>query len=467
MMAKLTLFLQRYWETTKILVPMALNIALSFAISTSLSIFLLALVGRNDTTASAAMGLFNLYNAVTGVAFCSGFLSAQSTLSSYAFGRYEKALQCHPVDLTSTTSHLYSLSRICQRACFMMFLALFPISAFWLTSEPILLRLGQDSAVAALVGSFNRIYLPFFPFFVLTTILKNHLQAQRLTGPVIWSTLIANVLAGILGYILIYHTSLQTTGFPIAFGSASVLNFVILLVYIIRKGTVWKWITLSELFERGETLEFISLGFPGAIILFAEWLGFEIHSFFAGWIGTTTLAAQAILLNTNFMAFSLPLGQSIAANVMVGIEEGKDQREEAKWISEVALINGFLSAVVISVVYWTCHAVWGQIFTSDPSVVALVAQILPVMGVFVFSDFTGNVVGGVLRGLKLYKTGAAVNVISFYGVGITLGYLLAFKADWGLSGLWAGLAAASGVNCLTLLIILRVYFWYNRDRTVE
>jgi multidrug resistance protein, MATE family len=47
--------------------------------------------------------------------------------------------------------------------------------------------------------------------------------------------------------------------------------------------------------------------------------------------------------------------------------------------------------------------------------------------------------GGILRGQGRQHLGGIVNVIVFWFIALPAGLALAFKAGWGLYGLWAGM----------------------------
>ena len=50
-----------------------------------------------------------------------------------------------------------------------------------------------------------------------------------------------------------------------------------------------------------------------------------------------------------------------------------------------------------------------------------------------------SVEGGILRGQGRQHLGGITNVIVYWFIALPAGLALAFKADWGLYGLWAGM----------------------------
>jgi MATE family multidrug resistance protein len=78
-------------------------------------------------------------------------------------------------------------------------------------------------------------------------------------------------------------------------------------------------------------------------------------------------------------------------------------------------------------------------------VVNLTADVMPYVALFQIADGLNGSCGGSLRGMGRQHIGAAVNIVSYYALGLPLGIHLAFNG-WGLSGLWLG-------NCVALYFV--------------
>jgi MATE family multidrug resistance protein len=446
--APVPLTLDNYLRKTKEFIPTATSVSMSYAVYMMNGIILLMFVGRLGEAPGAAAGLANFYIAVTGVAFCSGLLAAEDTLCSQAFG----------------AGSLERVSIIFQRSVAVMLAICIPVGLLWCFTEPLLLALHQDPEVAKLAGHFVLIYLPSLPAFLVNDALKRYLVSQGVASPTMYSTLIANIVSTSIGYFFVLHTPLKFYGMPIAMALANVLQLLVLVFWTISQKLhvpTWRRITMPELLDWKENVEFVKLGIPGALMLCAEWIGFEIHGLMSGWIGVTSLAAQSILINTNYFFFSFPLGMGVATTVMVGNEMGSGRYTEA-WLSYlVNFINVEILAVLVSIILFSAHSVWGYIFTNVPEVIVLVAKTLPFMALFVCSDAAGGLGGGAIRGVGQQTKAAIVNLIAFYAIGVPAGYFFAFPIglNWGLPGLWAGLACASYTAAFLIHLILWTGDW--------
>lgn len=439
---------------TKEFAPMALSMAFSNVVYMMNSVILLMFVGRLGETEAAAAGLANFYIAVTGIAFCTGLLSAEDTLCSQAFG----------------AGNFKRVSLIFQRSVVIIMVVAVPVSILWLVTTPLLLALKQDPAVAKLAGAFVLIYLPSLPGYLLTDALKRYLIVQSIALPALLSTLAANVICVSLGAWLILGTKLGVYGMPLCMGLSNYLSFFFLAGWTLYKGLhipTWRRITMKEILDMKENAQFLKLGFPGALMLCAEWVGFEIHGLMSGWLGVSSLAAQSILLNTNYTIFSFPLGMSIATTVMVGNSMGMGQYKEAFLSYIVGFIDIEVIMIVLSIILYSLHNVWGYIFSNVPEVIALVAKTLPAMVLFLCADAAGGIAGGAIRGVGQQLKAAICNLVAFYVVGVPLGYILAFPvgANMGLPGLWLGLAAASYTTAGLVHAILLFGDWKKWSET--
>ena len=57
-------------------------------------------------------------------------------------------------------------------------------------------------------------------------------------------------------------------------------------------------------------------------------------------------------------------------------------------------------------------------------------------------DAMASVEGGILRGQGRQHLGGIANVIVYWFIALPAGLALAFKANWGLYGLWGGMVLA-------------------------
>ncbi|KAL6007745.1 hypothetical protein ACLOJK_033247 [Asimina triloba] len=144
----------------------------------------------------------------------------------------------------------------------------------------------------------------------------------------------------------------------------------------------------------------------------------------------------------------------------VGNELGAGQPERAKLAAMVALGCAFL--IGIFNVAWTSvlRHHWAGLFTQEPSLVALAASVMPIVGLCELGNCPQTTGCGVLRGTARPTIGVRINLASFYGVGTPIAVWLAFWLGVGFSGLWYGLLSAQfACAVLVLFVVLRRTDW--------
>jgi MATE family multidrug resistance protein len=90
-------------------------------------------------------------------------------------------------------------------------------------------------------------------------------------------------------------------------------------------------------------------------------------------------------------------------------------------------------------------------YTDDPGVAALAASLLFYAAIFQYSDGIQICAAGALRGYKDTRAPMVYTIISFWFIGMTLGYYLTFNAAWGPAGMWVGMIAGLSVAAVLML----------------
>lgn len=90
------------------------------------------------------------------------------------------------------------------------------------------------------------------------------------------------------------------------------------------------------------------------------------------------------------------------------------------------------------VLYSTLRYHLPLLFTRDAKVVALVANVLPLVAVMQVFDGLSAGAHGILRGIGKQSIGGPANLISYYVVSLPISLALAFGLGWRLEGLWLG-----------------------------
>lgn len=103
-----------------------------------------------------------------------------------------------------------------------------------------------------------------------------------------------------------------------------------------------------------------------------------------------------------------------------------------------------------------------RFFSSDPEVVDIVAQVLPLCAAFQLFDALAANCNGILRGLGRQEVGGYVQLFLYYVIAMPLSMGTTFALGWGVMGLWTGVALALGLVSLIEGIFISRADW-NRS----
>ena len=413
----------------------------------------IVIIGRIGTSELAAMVLAAQFY-FTIFIFGSGFAAAVVPLAAQAFARGD----------------LQQVRRAVRMGLWvvMAFSALTMPLIF--VCEQVLIALGQDPHVAQLAASYLHIagwsMFPALGFMVL----RSFLSAVGRAGFVLYVTLIILVVNAVFAYALVLgHFGLPALGLrgaAMVALSVNILSLVLTIWYIeavadLRRYEIfvrfWRpdWQVLKEVFN---------LGLPISLTILAEVSLFTVASLLMGWIGTAELAAHGIALQCASLAFMIPLGLAQAATVRVGVAAGAGDREaliKASWVvviisAGVAVLGGLLFAIFPS---FFAGLFLDRTKEDAVAVLGFATTFVVVAGVFQLVDGLQAIGAGLLRGIKDTRIPMILALISYWGIGFVLAYVLAFPLGWGGIGIWLGfvfgLLAASFLLLGRFVILIR------------
>lgn len=349
-----------------------------------------------------------------------------------------------------------------QRGVILALLASVPICLCVASTRQGLLLLGQDPAVAELAARYNVYKLPTVPSFLVYSAIRQYLQGRTLMAPATWVMWIGNGVHVVLCWLLVFGPG----GVP-AFGlegaaiaeSITVTLLVVALTVWIRvfrlHGGAWRaW--RRDAFSLAGLAQVTRLGLPIGMQIALEAWAFSTATFMAGWIGRDAIGSHQIALNLAALAFMVPLGISQGAATRVGNLIGTGDLLGMRRAVKAALLLGASVMVVPMTAFIALRSGLPRLYSEDPAVLAMAAQLLPVAAAFQLSDGTQVVAGGVLRGMGRPDAAAIMSLIGYYAIALPLAYVVGFVWNKGLIGIWAALAVGLfTVAAALLLLVLR------------
>lgn len=266
-----------------------------------------------------------------------------------------------------------------------------------------------------------------------------------------------------MNWLFVWKFQWGFVGAPIAVAITDNLMplFLFLYVYFVGGFECWNGFTTRAFLNWGPM---IRLALPGLIMVEAECLAFEVLTLASSYLGTTALAAQSILSTIASITFQIPFPLSISGSTRVANLIGATLVDAAKTSAKVTMVGAVIVGLLNMTLLSALRTHIPQLFTSDEEVIELVARVLPLCAAFQLFDATATNCNGILRGIGRQEFGGYVQLFCYYVVAMPISFGTTFPLDWGLLGLWTGVAIALFlVSCIEAFFLSRT----NWDRSVE
>lgn len=331
-------------------------------------------------------------------------------------------------------------------------------------AAPILRLMGQEEAIVVSGASYLSIagwgILP--ALFVM--VLKSYLAALERTQVVLWITLLAAIVNGLVNYALIFGNWGAPEMGVAGAATASLCTQIVSLIGVVAYVRIY--LPEHDLFRRlwGADWDMLKkvfrLGWPISITVLSEVGLFAASAVMMGWLGTIPLAAHGVALQLASLTFMVHLGLGNAGTVRAGNAYG---RSDAPHLARGALVVTAMS-LAFSVVTVAFFFLFPEFFigifilADDPAraeILQIGVGILFMAGLFQLVDGTQAVALGVLRGVQDTRLPMVYAAISYWGIGMPCSYLLGFTYGLDGIGVWAGL----GIGLAVAAVLLNLRFW--------
>ncbi len=406
------------------------------------------MVGRlpNSAVAIGATGLGqSLYHSIA--IFGGGLLLGLDTFVAHAYGRE---------DIDDARHSLVNGVVL----AFLLTPLLMSLISFW---PALMRRFGISPELVEpmrpFLSALNWGTLPLLCYFAL----RRYLQAIDVVHPVMFALVSANAVNAFGDWVLIYgHLGFRAMGITGSGWSTCVARSymaVVLMITVFRvesRRGLPAW--LRTLRADGRRMwALLQLGMPAAGQILLEIGAFSGATALCARLGPVPLSGHEIALNCAAFTFMVPLGVSSAAAVRVGQNLGRKDPIAARRAGWSALLLGTIFMSCAGLIFVTASGWIARLFTPDPRVIQIGANLLLVAAAFQLFDGLQTVATGALRGTGDTRTPMLANLVAYWFIGLPLGAVLCFHFRWGALGIWIGL-------CLGLIIIgsALLVAWHRR-----
>jgi len=314
-----------------------------------------------------------------------------------------------------------------------------------LFSRKLLLLLGADKKVIQYALPYFLIVAVPSVFLSVMMVLSSSLRGAGDTKTPMKVGVIANIINGVLDYILIFgilgFNGLGITGAALATSISRVVGVIILLIKINDKKTKLGVNLFNKWKVDKKTIKAITkIGLPAGFEKLIMRFGQLVYSGMIIKIGTKAYAAHNIAGTIESFSYLPGLGFAIAASTLVGQNLGAEKPEEAR---RYGLISNYLSTifmVAVGTLFYIFAPFLAGIFTKDAEVSILVIRVLRIIAFFQpFLSIT-FVITSALQGAGDTKFPMYSTLIGIWGVRVLGVYFLGIVLRMGLIGVWIAYA---------------------------
>lgn len=407
---------------------LALPIILGELAQISLGITDSAMVGAVSYQQLAAAALVSSFINIPYV-FGIGITISVSQMVSMALGRNDKKAVSH---------YLFNGFWLCVISAII-------IALFLELGSGILLHLNQDPVVAQIAIPYLKIIgwsvIPMLMFLAL----KQFTDGLEFTKTAMVLSLAAIPLNIFLNWLLIYGN----WGFPrmelLGAGWGTLITrsimFLILAAVILYHKTFRRYMAVRSIewkLKWKTQKELLHIGIPSSLQISLEAGAFALSGILIGTLGAVDQAAHQIALSCASFTFMVSMGFSQAASIRTSNAFGRKDYISISNIGKSAILIALIYGLVCGLVFIVFKNSLPLLFNDDFEVVKMAAYLLLFAAIFQISDSTQAVSAGLLRGVKDVKIPTYFIALSYWVVGLPVGYVLGFNFKMGAAGMWTG-----------------------------
>lgn len=332
-----------------------------------------------------------------------------------------------------------------------------------------------DPEMVEVAVSFLRAIMWGVPAFLLFLVYRNQCEGLSNTKPamvIIFIALLANIP---INYVLIYGK----LGLP-AFGgvgcgiTAAIIFW--LMFFLIRLYTLTttsqrdiRKTPITKLIDWSIIKKVVLLGTPLALAYFFEMSLFAVIALLIAPLGQITVAAHQIIFTISSLTFAIPLSLGVATSIRVGYLLGQKKLSLAKHTAYISLAISLTIAIIVALILVVFRTPIITLFTQEVAVITICMHLIILLAIYQASDYLQVVASNVLRGYKDTQSIFFITLLSYWVVGLPVGYILGLTdliiKPIGAAGFWIGIILGLAVAAI-LLMVRMTYIQKQPDETI-
>ncbi|MDQ0243462.1 MATE family multidrug resistance protein [Bacillus fengqiuensis] len=332
--------------------------------------------------------------------------------------------------------------------------------------EPEVRRIAKQYLLALAIG--------IIPLFIYT-VLRNFMDALGKTRVTMIITLLSLPINVVFNYMLIFgkfgFPALGGVGAGVATAITYWVIFGITLFITIRMNPFSAYLLFRKLYTPSwkNWKELLKIGVPIGFAIFFETSIFAAVTLLMSAYDTNTIASHQAAINFASFLYMIPLSISMALTIVVGFEVGAKRYADARQYSRLGVSMAVVMAFICGIFLFYLREPIAGMYTTETEVLALTSHFLVYAIFFQLSDALQAPIQGALRGYKDVNVTFLMALISYWVIGLPLGYVLANHTHLEAFGYWIGLITglASGACGLSYRLISVQRRFKQMDEALE
>lgn len=340
-------------------------------------------------------------------------------------------------------------------------LALFILIIGAFSLNPVLNAMNLEDSVHMVAHDYLiALSLGIIPLFIYNA-LRAFIDALGQTRISMIITLCALPVNVLFNYLLIYGKF----GFPelggVGSGYATAITYwliaLVAILVVIKINPFSTYQVFTEFFQVSwkEWKALLLIGVPIGLAIFFETSIFSAVTLLMSKYDTVTIASHQIAMNFASLLYMIPLSISMALTIVIGFEIGAARYKDAKEYSWIGISMALTMSLVLSTILFLFREPVASLYTKDHEVMMLTSHFLIYAIFFQISDALQAPIQGILRGYKDVNVTFAMSLVSYWILGLPIGYIFAKYTDMGAFGYWIGLISGLALGAIGLAARLR------------
>ncbi|MEC2160654.1 MATE family efflux transporter [Virgibacillus halodenitrificans] len=201
--------------------------------------------------------------------------------------------------------------------------------------------------------------------------------------------------------------------------------------------------------------EQLKIGVPIGVAMFFETSIFSAVTLLMSVYSTYTIAAHQAAINFASLLYMIPLSVGMALTIAIGFELGGQRLKDARIYGYIGISGGLFIALFAGAVLYVTRDWVAEMYNSNPEVIELTKHFINYAIFFQLADAFGAPIQGALRGYKDVNVTLILALISYWIIGLPVGWILANYTSLEPFGYWVGIIV--GLSCGAIALLTRLF----------